>query len=1160
MRIEGINVVLGKTLALLCAALAWQEAEQRKCDEFNSLLERATVNQDPGVMDALMTMTGAEDYEEDSNISPAVNIPGKDHGGGFLPDDDDDFVSNNPKILKNSSESSINYHLPSNDLEGIKPSETHPNYLRMPKKRKCPKIYFGTRTHKQVAQIVRELKKTSYSGVRMTILASREHTCVHPTISKSFNKNQDCQDLMDKRKGGGCRFHANVKSKMSSHHSVRAYIGTDTAWDIEELVKAGKKVRACPYYAVRELKTAAQLVICPYNYLVEPNIRGSMEISLRNQIVILDEAHNIEDSARDAASGSFKLDDVEVAMKDCEAMVEADVLPDIHRSLAEFLSRLCNWMTKCSSGPSDYTDFNSSTRVLTGTSGLAEWNEMVFYPANYYDVKSWLQEALKEQSAAMEQNDEGFTDGATKVLSKKTSDLIGGVFTVLDFMHRKDSSYRDDYKISVVKANERPKGGKGKVKGGWVGRGATPTFVSTITLNFWCLNPGVCFDELLDCRSIVLTSGTLSPMLTFASELEVKFPVSLEANHVIDKSQVWVGTLGTGPTGHSLNAAYQNSNTYGFQDEVGRLILQMCSTIPHGVLVFLPSYKLLNDLTERWKATGLWSHLFERKAIMAEPRFGDELENVMKDFYSVINSTHSGVNDLGQDGALFLAVCRGKVSEGLDFADNNARAVVCVGIPFPAFKDTLVDLKKKYNDEKRSVKPHLLPGRDWYEIQAFRALNQALGRCIRHRRDWGAILMVDDRYGRNPRYVNSLSKWVRGRVVHYSNTNTVLDSLQTFTKEMKHMEIENGIIEDNLEIDKVNAASKNSKDSSYQDELKTSYDLGLGSASSAWSPPVSNFKALENRVTKLEDMRKADKEIKMELPKFNSECHLDSKTNLKFDLDNKSNLNGLGVKTVVKTNESKLRENSFDTLDEAISNKRKHSSTSSECNFDMSNDLEEENTPVEIKNEGSVKQRLSKFRRSEKADPLKATTIDNLPNLNNLGEDINKITSRLKKEPSFSGDNIDDVSDDKDLLNMLEKRRAEKRKEEATYIPESPEFSDDDEFMNNLNFSDLEQKSSKKPLFSSTAANNLRHFPENKEKESHDMFESDDDEMFNFDEKQMKPSLDSADEIEEPDEVVRKVIQPKKKSVLRKKSLSLNNKRRLNKSLLPELSSDDDFK
>lgn len=78
-------------------------------------------------------------------------------------------------------------------------------------------------------------------------------------------------------------------------------------------------------------------------------------------------------------------------------------------------------------------------------------------------------------------------------------------------------------------------------------------------------------------------------------------------------------------------------------------------------------------------------------------------------------------------GALMLAVCRGKVSEGLDFTDNNARAVICVGIPFPNFKDTQVELKRSYNDAKSSSS-HLLKGSEWYEIQAFRALNQALGR------------------------------------------------------------------------------------------------------------------------------------------------------------------------------------------------------------------------------------------------------------------------------------------------------------------------------------------------------------------------------------------------------------------------------------------------
>jgi Fanconi anemia group J protein len=156
-------------------------------------------------------------------------------------------------------------------------------------------------------------------------------------------------------------------------------------------------------------------------------------------------------------------------------------------------------------------------------------------------------------------------------------------------------------------------------------------------------------------------------------------------------------------------------------------------------------------------------------------------------------------------GGLFMAVCRGKVSEGLDFADGNARGVIIVGIPFPAVKDTKVgrwgrglgcclralvlyplqqgqlqelvpfsaaDLmayarahsllpqvqqKRGFNDAGvRTL--GMLSGDQWYTQQAFRALNQAIGRCIRHRLDWGAILLVDDRF-RQPRNQKSLSRW-----------------------------------------------------------------------------------------------------------------------------------------------------------------------------------------------------------------------------------------------------------------------------------------------------------------------------------------------------------------------------------------------------------------
>lgn len=61
-----------------------------------------------------------------------------------------------------------------------------------------PKIFFGTRTHKQISQITRELKRTAYSSVPMTILSSRDHTCIHPVVSSSIaNRNELCVELLE---------------------------------------------------------------------------------------------------------------------------------------------------------------------------------------------------------------------------------------------------------------------------------------------------------------------------------------------------------------------------------------------------------------------------------------------------------------------------------------------------------------------------------------------------------------------------------------------------------------------------------------------------------------------------------------------------------------------------------------------------------------------------------------------------------------------------------------------------------------------------------------------------------------------------------------------------------------------------------------------------
>lgn len=73
--------------------------------------------------------------------------------------------------------------------------------------------------------------------------------------------------------------------------------------DIEDLVKEGKEHHGCPYYASRKLAEHADMVFCPYNYLLDPDIRESIGISAQGDCIIFDEAHNIEDISRYSCSG-----------------------------------------------------------------------------------------------------------------------------------------------------------------------------------------------------------------------------------------------------------------------------------------------------------------------------------------------------------------------------------------------------------------------------------------------------------------------------------------------------------------------------------------------------------------------------------------------------------------------------------------------------------------------------------------------------------------------------------------------------------------------------------------------------------------------------------------------------------------------------------------
>lgn len=75
------------------------------------------------------------------------------------------------------------------------------------------------------------------------------------------------------------------------------------------------------------------------------------------------------------------------------------------------------------------------------------------------------------------------------------------------------------------------------------------------------------------------------------------------------------------------------------------------------------------------------------------------------------------------------------MAEDLDFEDNYARLLLCVvQESYSPLKGLQVVMKRECNN-KFCRQKHLLNGAKWYETQAFRAVNQALGRCLRHRND-----------------------------------------------------------------------------------------------------------------------------------------------------------------------------------------------------------------------------------------------------------------------------------------------------------------------------------------------------------------------------------------------------------------------------------------
>ncbi|KAE9617276.1 putative RNA helicase [Lupinus albus] len=713
----------GKSLSLLCSSLAWQQNYKSK-------------------------------HQQQHKPAPEAAIDALGYGGGFVPIDEVSSASDN--------------------VEQTEPEANNKNQ----KKKEAPTIIYASRTHSQISQVVRELRKTSYR-VPMTVLASRKHYCTNKNVLGKETIDEECKLLLKDQNVGCPEFKNAHKVK---HHPSLQKGGCNEVYDIEDLVKVGLGVKGCSYYAARNMADDAQLIFCPYSYVINPVIRGAMDVDIKGAIVILDEAHNIEDTTRDAGSVDIEDDVLDKLQMELQYLCSENAA--IYQPLYEMAQGLDSWIER-NKNKLEKRDFQHYVSCWTGDKALRELEEANISKQCFPILLECATKAIKVA-----------TDLEVKVphLSGLSVLTLEGLFSSLTYFFSRNGVHMLDYQLALQRCVRKD---TGRVVGNWM-----------YTFSLWCLNPAVVFRDVADLSlSVILTSGTLSPMASFSSELGVQFETSLEAPHVIDvDSQAWSAVISTGPGNYPLNASYKTADAYAFQDAVGRSLEEIFKIVPGGCLVFFPSYKLMEKLCRRWSETGQWSQLNAEKSIFVEPRGGnqDDFELVLKGYYDSIHHgkkpasgkkrrikkfdlNHFYAADSQENskkgGAALLGVCRGKVSEGIDFSDDNARVVIIVGIPFPNINDIQIALKKKYNDTYKSSQ-NLLSGSEWYCHQTFRALNQAAGRCIRHKLDYGAIILLDERF-REERNRAFISKWLRRTLRVYDSFDVSLEGLKSFFKDAK---------------------------------------------------------------------------------------------------------------------------------------------------------------------------------------------------------------------------------------------------------------------------------------------------------------------------------------------------------------------------------------
>ncbi|XP_065538202.1 ATP-dependent DNA helicase DDX11 isoform X6 [Lathamus discolor] len=658
------------------------------------------------------------------------------------------------------------------------------------------KIYYCSRTHSQLSQFVREVQKSPFSkDTRLVSLGSRQNLCVNEDVRRLGALqliNDRCME-MQKNKHEKKSDEENGEKKRRVSRTVCPFYSYEQMQflrdevlvevkDIEQLVALGRKTKACPYYGSRYAVSAAQLVVLPYQMLLHEPTRNAAGIKLKDQVVIIDEAHNLVDTITCIHSAEVSGSQLCCAHSQLLQYMER-YRKRLKAKNLMYIKQILYLLERFVAMLGGNVNQNPSCQAVSQTGTvLKSINDFLFQShidnINLFKVQRYCEKSLISRKLF------GFVERygspASAVKSSKENQKLSGLQNFLLTLQQGADTEAGTPQSPVVEAEHEQV------------RTASPLmqiegFLSALTnanqdgrviinrqgtvgqssLKFLLLNPAVHFAKVVEeCRAVIIAGGTMQPVADFREQLlacagvDPARVVEFSCGHVIPPENILPIILCSGPSNQQLEFTYLTRSMPQMMDETGRILCNLCNVVPGGVVCFFPSYEYEKQIYAHWEKTGLLTRLAVKKKIFQEPKKANQVEQVLVEYAKCIKRCSQAGEQM--TGALLLSVVGGKMSEGINFSDDLGRCVIMVGMPYPNIKSPELQEKMAWLDKTMPRAAGQPPSRVLIENLCMKAVNQSIGRAIRHQKDFASILLLDHRYAR-PAIFNKLPQWIRDR-------------------------------------------------------------------------------------------------------------------------------------------------------------------------------------------------------------------------------------------------------------------------------------------------------------------------------------------------------------------------------------------------------------